>query len=107
MTEQADALQLGWLGTGRMGAAMVRRLLARGCDVTVYNRTAAKAVPLVELGAKAARSIADLAQCDIVFTALSTPADFISALTGPDGLISGSAYPKLSLIHISEPTRPY
>jgi len=44
MTEEADALQLGWLGTGRMGAAMVRRLLAQGCDVTVYNRTAAKAV---------------------------------------------------------------
>ena len=53
MTEEADALQLGWLGTGRMGAAMVRRLLAHGCDVTVYNRTAVKAVPLVELGATA------------------------------------------------------
>ena len=49
MTEEADALQLGWLGTGRMGAAMVRRLLARGCDVSVYNRTAAKAVPLSSL----------------------------------------------------------
>jgi 3-hydroxyisobutyrate dehydrogenase-like beta-hydroxyacid dehydrogenase len=35
MTEQAEALRLGWLGAGRMGAAMVRRLLANGCDVTV------------------------------------------------------------------------
>src|SRR5215471_11701667 len=95
MTEQADALQLGWLGTGRMGAAMVRRLLANGCDVTVYNRTAAKALPLVELGAKAAASITDLAGCDIVFTALSTPADLISALTGPEGFISGGASPKI------------
>src|SRR5499425_794912 len=95
MTEQADALKLGWLGTGRMGAAMVRRLLANGCDVTVYNRTAAKALPLVELGAKAAGSITDLAGCDIVFTALSTPTDLISALTGPEGLISGSASPKI------------
>lgn len=59
MTEEADALQLGWLGTGRMGAAMVRRLLAHGCDVTVYNRTAAKAVPLVELGATAVGSISN------------------------------------------------
>src|SRR5215472_12146432 len=95
MTEQADALQLGWLGTGRMGAAMVRRLLANGCDVTVYNRTPAKALPLVELGAKSVGSIADLAGCDIVFTALSTPADLISALTGPEGLISGSVSPKI------------
>jgi 3-hydroxyisobutyrate dehydrogenase len=95
MTEQDDALQLGWLGTGRMGAAMVRRLLANGCDVTVYNRTAAKAAPLVELGAKAVGSMAELAECDIVFTALSTPADLISALTGPEGLISGSVSPKI------------
>jgi 3-hydroxyisobutyrate dehydrogenase-like beta-hydroxyacid dehydrogenase len=95
MTEEAHALQLGWLGTGRMGAAMVRRLLAHGCDVTVYNRTAAKAVPLVELGATAVGSISELAGCDIVFTALSTPADLISALTGPEGLISGGASPKI------------
>jgi 3-hydroxyisobutyrate dehydrogenase len=95
MTEQADSLQLGWLGTGRMGAAMARRLLSSGCDVTVHNRTAAKALPLVELGARSVGSIAELAQCDIVFTALGTPADLISALTGPDGLISGSASPKI------------
>jgi 3-hydroxyisobutyrate dehydrogenase len=95
MTEQADALQLGWLGTGRMGAAMVRRLLSNGCDVAVYNRTAAKAMPLVELGARPVGSIADLAECDIVFTAVGTPSDLISALTGPAGLISGSASPKI------------
>jgi 3-hydroxyisobutyrate dehydrogenase len=95
MTEQADALQLGWLGTGRMGAAMVRRLLSSGCDVAVYNRTAAKAVPLIQLGARAVGSVADLAGCDIVFATLGTPDDLISALTGPAGLISGSVSPKI------------
>jgi 3-hydroxyisobutyrate dehydrogenase len=95
MTDEPDALQLGWLGTGRMGAAMVRRLLANGCDVTVYNRTAAKARPLVELGATAVESMAELVECDIVFTALGTPADLISAITGPEGLISGNASPKI------------
>jgi 3-hydroxyisobutyrate dehydrogenase len=95
MTEQAEALQLGWLGTGRMGTAMARRLLARGCSVAVYNRTAAKAAPLVELGATAVGSIPELAECDIVFTALGTPDDLISALTGSAGLISGSASPKI------------
>jgi 3-hydroxyisobutyrate dehydrogenase len=95
MTEQAEALQLGWLGTGRMGTAMARRLLARGCPVAVYNRTAAKAAPLVELGATVAESIPELAECDIVFTALGTPDDLISALTGSAGLISGSISPKI------------
>ncbi len=95
MAQHGEALQLGWLGTGRMGAAMVRRLLANGCDVTVYNRTAAKAAPLVQLGAKAAGSCQELAGCDIVFTAVGTPADLVSALTGPGGLISGSASPKI------------
>ena len=95
MTGQAEALQLGWLGTGRMGAAMVRRLLARGCPVTVYNRTAAKIGPLVELGATAVASIPELAECGIVFTALSTPADLVEALTGPAGLTAGSAAPKI------------
>jgi 3-hydroxyisobutyrate dehydrogenase len=95
MTEKADGHQLGWLGTGRMGAAMVRRLLANGCDVTVYNRTAVKAAPLIDLGANAAGSIAELATCDIVFTALASPPDLISALTGPEGLISGTSSPKI------------
>lgn len=92
---QADALQLGWLGTGRMGSAMVRRLLARGCSVAVYNRTAAKAAPLVDLGARAAESIPELAGCDIVFTTLGTPQDLIDAMTGPAGLTSGSSAPKV------------
>ena len=85
MTEQAGTLRLGWLG-----AAMVRRLLANGCDVTVHNRTAAKAALLTELGAKAVGSIAELAGCDIVCTAPAAPADLISALTEPGGRISGS-----------------
>jgi 3-hydroxyisobutyrate dehydrogenase-like beta-hydroxyacid dehydrogenase len=95
MTDDANGLRLAWLGTGRMGAAMVRRLLKKGCDVTVYNRTAEKAAPLVELGARAVSTIPELGGCDIVFTALGTPADLISALTGPDGLTSGDAAPKV------------
>jgi 3-hydroxyisobutyrate dehydrogenase len=78
-----------------MGAALVRRLLARGCSVMVYNRTADKTRPLAESGATVAGSIPELADCDIVFTALGTPADLIDALTGPAGLTAGSAVPKI------------
>jgi 3-hydroxyisobutyrate dehydrogenase len=74
---------------------MARRLLANGCSVAVYNRTAAKAAPLIELGATAVGAIPQLAKCDIVFTALGTPDDLISALTGPEGLISGNISPKI------------
>lgn len=84
---------LGWLGTGRMGTEMVRRLLAGGCDVAVYNRTAARAATLVDAGAKLVASAADLAACQIVFATLGTPDDLITALTGPGGLVEGDAAP--------------
>lgn len=84
---------LGWLGTGRMGTEMARRLLARGCDLAVYNRTPARAAPLVDAGAKLVASAADLAACDIVFATLGTPGDLIAALTGPAGLTEGNGAP--------------
>ena len=51
MVREGTEHRLGWLGTGRMGSALVRRLLANGCDVAVYNRTRSKAEPLAESGA--------------------------------------------------------
>jgi 3-hydroxyisobutyrate dehydrogenase len=95
MADQRGDRRLGWLGTGRMGAELVRRLLAAGCDVSVYNRTRAKAQPLGELGAKVVDSAADLAVCDIVFAAVGTPADLIDAVLGPGGLTSGAGAPSI------------
>ena len=51
--------KVAFLGTGIMGSAMVRRLLACGHEVAVYNRTARKAAPLEEAGAALARSATD------------------------------------------------
>jgi 3-hydroxyisobutyrate dehydrogenase-like beta-hydroxyacid dehydrogenase len=93
MTGQGNESRLGWLGTGRMGLQLVRRLLAAGCDVSVYNRTRAKAEPLAAQGAKIVGSAADLATRDIVFVTVGTPDDLISALLGPDGLMSGTSAP--------------
>ena len=47
-------LKLGWIGIGRMGYAMAARLAKGGADLTVWNRTRAKAEPLAALGAKIA-----------------------------------------------------
>ena len=55
-------MKVGFIGTGRMGQAMVRRLLDAKHDVGVYNRTAEKAKPLAEAGAKILSSIADAAR---------------------------------------------
>jgi 3-hydroxyisobutyrate dehydrogenase-like beta-hydroxyacid dehydrogenase len=46
--------QLAFIGLGNMGGGMARRLLDTGHALTVYNRTASKAAPLVEAGARLA-----------------------------------------------------
>src|SRR4051812_10331730 len=81
--------RLGWVGTGRMGYALVSRLLEAGCDVAVYNRTRAKAEPLAELGATIVDTPADLANRDIVFTMVAGPKDFKEVVAGDNGLLSG------------------
>ena len=86
---------IGWIGTGRMGYAMVSRLLEGGCDVAVYNRTRAKAEPLAELGATIVASPAELANRDIVFTMVSGPADLKQVICGPDGVLSTAKTPRM------------
>ncbi|MGZ4167977.1 MAG: NAD(P)-dependent oxidoreductase [Solirubrobacteraceae bacterium] len=66
---------LGWVGVGRMGRALVTRLLRAGYEVGVYNRTREKAADLQELGATIVDSPADLADRDIVFTMVAGSAD--------------------------------
>jgi 3-hydroxyisobutyrate dehydrogenase len=88
MVGHPDEHRLGWLGTGRMGTEMARRLLAAGCDLTVYNRSAAKTEPLARLGARPAGTAAELAATDIVFVTVGSSADLIAAVLGQDGLMS-------------------
>jgi 3-hydroxyisobutyrate dehydrogenase-like beta-hydroxyacid dehydrogenase len=63
---------IGWIGTGRMGYEMAGHLAKAGADVTVWNRTRAKAEPLGKYGAKVADRVVDLADRDIVFCMVST-----------------------------------
>ncbi len=87
--------RIGWIGLGRMGEAMVGRLTRAGHDVTVWNRTASKAEPLVAGGATLAASRQDLAACDMVFTMISTTDDLKQVLFGEGGLVTGSVKPRL------------
>src|SRR6476659_2374629 len=89
MAGRDDTHRLGWLGIGRMGMEMGRRLLDAGCDLAVFNRSMGKAEPLIRQGAKPAGSAAELAARDIVFITVGSSDDLISAVLGPDGLMSG------------------
>ena len=87
--------RIGWIGLGRMGEAMARRLLKAGHGVSVWNRTRSKAEPLVEYGATLVASKQDLAACDMVFTMVSTTDDLKQVLFGDGGLVAGSIKPKV------------
>jgi len=80
--------KIGWIGTGRMGYEMALRLAKAGCDLTVYNRTRAKAEPLAKYGAKIASRVTELAACDLVFCMVSTYADVKEVVAGKGGLLS-------------------
>ena len=87
---------IGWIGCGRMGYAMAARLLKAGHAVTVYNRTRAKAEPLVKSGIRLVDRPADLADRAVVFTRISTSDDLKEVTLGKGGVLtlSGKA-PKI------------
>jgi len=88
---------VGWMGIGRMGYAMARRLGEGGADITVFNRSIDKARPLAEYGVKLAAAAGDLASCDIVFTMLSNGDVVKESLFGAKGLVR-SGQPKPGLV---------
>ena len=95
MTPTVLDRRVGWLGTGRMGSALARRLLAAGCDVLVYNRTRARAEPLAAHGATVTATAAGLAGADIVFVTVGTSQDLLDAVLGPGGLLDGPSAPAI------------
>ncbi len=86
---------VGWIGVGRMGFPMAKRLLDAGCDVSIYNRTRSKAEPLAEAGGKIVDSPKDLADRDIIFTMVSTSDDLVAVTFGENGVFTAEAKPKL------------
>jgi 3-hydroxyisobutyrate dehydrogenase len=81
-------LTVGWIGAGRMGAAMAVRLAKAGVPPAVWNRTRSKADATAEHGCTVADRIADLRDRDVVFTMVSTPADLEQVLLGDGGLLA-------------------
>ena len=88
--------KIGFAGLGRMGAAMASRFIDAGFKLTVWNRTAAKAQPLVALGASLAVTPHDLAfQSDVIISMLGDDRSVHDLFMGANGLLSGEVTGKL------------
>jgi len=90
-----NAQKVGWIGAGRMGAPMAERLLKAGYDVSIWNRTRAKAEPLAAKGGKVVDKLSELAGCDVIVSIVSTGHDLEQVVFGKDGLLSGGKTPPI------------
>ena len=83
--------RIGFIGLGLMGTGMSKNLVKAGYQVTVWNRTASKMKPLVEVGAKAAKSPKEVAEnSDVVVTIVTDSPDVKEVLLGTKGAIHGA-----------------
>ena len=84
---EAHTLRIGFLGLGKMGEPMARRLLAARHELTVWNRTHERTEALRKEGAQVAATPADVARAsDVVITMLFDDAAHEDVLFGPKGL---------------------
>lgn len=88
--------KIGWIGLGNMGLPMSTNLLKAGNDVTVWNRTKAKAQPVLDEGANWADSPKEVAEnCDIIFTMVSDGPTLQAVTLGDSGVIAGLSAGKI------------
>jgi 3-hydroxyisobutyrate dehydrogenase-like beta-hydroxyacid dehydrogenase len=99
-------MKLGFIGLGHMGAAMAANLVKAGHDVSVFNRTPARARPLIELGAHEATSVGEA--CDAKEAVMTMLADDDAAseiALGEGGLVAhlpkGSIHLSMSSISVA------
>jgi 3-hydroxyisobutyrate dehydrogenase-like beta-hydroxyacid dehydrogenase len=82
-------MKIGFIGLGIMGSRMAANLQKHGYDLVVFNRTRAKAQPLIDDGATFAESPAKVAeQADVLFTMLAHPDAVEQAALSRDGFLS-------------------
>jgi 3-hydroxyisobutyrate dehydrogenase-like beta-hydroxyacid dehydrogenase len=98
-------MKLGFIGLGRMGAAMASNLVKAGHDVSVFNRSPGRGAPLVELGAREATNLAEVCGGDAVITMLADDDAASDIVLGPGGLIAhlgkGAIHLSMSTISIA------
>lgn len=84
--------RIGWIGLGVMGASMCGHLLDAGFAATVFTRTRARAMALLDRGAIWASSPRQVAAAsDVVFTIVGFPSDVREVVLGDDGALAGAS----------------
>ena len=92
----AENRKIGWIGVGRMGYPMAERLLKAGHQLSIWNRTRAKAEPLAKLGARVMDNLLELKEVDILFSIVSTGKDLDQVYFGRNSISGhGGRIPKI------------
>jgi 3-hydroxyisobutyrate dehydrogenase-like beta-hydroxyacid dehydrogenase len=99
--QKDDIMDIGFIGLGQMGAGMAANLLKAGLQVTVFNRTRAKADALAAQGAKAAASVADVCHGDAVITMLANDEAVEEVVFSDGGIIANL---RRGALHVSSST---
>jgi 3-hydroxyisobutyrate dehydrogenase-like beta-hydroxyacid dehydrogenase len=87
---------VGFVGLGLMGSRIVKRLLAAGHRVSGYNRTRAKAEPLIQAGMQWKDTPREVAQAaEITFSMVMDTAALTSVAESPDGILAGLSSEKI------------
>jgi 3-hydroxyisobutyrate dehydrogenase-like beta-hydroxyacid dehydrogenase len=87
---------LGFIGLGVLGGRITKRLLDSGYQVAGYNRTAAKAAPLVQARLQLCDSPREVAlAADITFSMVTDSAALKAVTEGPDGILAGLSAGKI------------
>ena len=88
--------KVGFLGIGTMGSRMSVRLLNAGHDLTVWNRTTEKTLPIHKLGAAVAATPAEAASGkDIVFANVTDAPALDAIIAGPHGVLEADPPPAI------------
>ncbi|MEO8538676.1 MAG: NAD(P)-dependent oxidoreductase [bacterium] len=84
--------RVGFIGLGIMGAPMADNLVRAGFEVTVWNRSPSRTRPLIEAGARAASSPAEVAAAsEVTLSCVTNSGDVEEVALGPGGVIEGAS----------------
>jgi 3-hydroxyisobutyrate dehydrogenase-like beta-hydroxyacid dehydrogenase len=97
-------MKIGFIGLGQMGSGMAANLVRAGHDLTVFNRSAGKRRPLVELGAHEAATVADACTGDVVITMLADDTALRAMASGDKGILhalrAGATHVSMSTVSV-------
>src|SRR3712207_4049641 len=99
MAASPETSRIGFVGLGNIGRPMAATLLRGGWSLTVLDTAADRAKALEQAGARAADSVADLADCDTLVLVVPDDAAVQSILEGPDGWFEAGGAGRTVVVH--------